>query len=232
MLAGVAAAVTLTAMKQSQLMTIGTVVVVALILAAAIVIPRLGGADAATAAEIDYAAQPVAGSRDAPVKVAVFFDVLVPHCATFSETVTPVLKREYVESGTAALYFLNFPVIDARLSRDLGMVGECVQRQGNDGFVILEPILLRSQPTLRQLGSGQAMVDHAIGLAEQYVPGIDVQLLRSCVDDAETGPAVDADAEAARRAGVTGTPSVLVNGVLVSNPTLANIRRAIEDAAN
>src|SRR5690606_13513078 len=211
---------------------IGTIVVVALILAAAIVIPRLGGDSAGSVAQIDYDAQPVAGSRDAPVKVAVFFDFLCPHCATFSETVTPVLKREYVDDGTAAIYFLNFPVIDAVLSRNLGMVGECVQRQGNDGFVILEPILLRSQPTIRQLGSAQAMTDHAIGLAEQYIPGIDSELLRSCVADGETGPAVDADAEAARRAGVTGTPSVLVNGVVVSNPTLANIRRAIEDAAN
>lgn len=232
MLAAHTATVTLTAMKQSQLMTIGTIVVVALILAAAIVIPRLGGNNAAAAVELDYAAQPVAGSRDAPVKVAVFFDFLCPHCASFSETVTPVLKREYVEDGTAGIYFLNFPVIDAVISRNLGMVGECVHRQGNDGFVTLEPILLRAQNTLRQLGSGQAITDHAVELAEQYVGGLDSDRLRTCVAEAETGPAVDADAAAARRAGVTGTPSVLVNGVMVQNPTLANIQRAIEDAAN
>src|SRR5690606_15792297 len=133
MLSAVVKPGTLVLMKQSQLMTIGTVVVVALILAAAIIIPRLGGGSA-TAAAIDYDSQPVAGSRDAPVKVAVFFDFLCPHCATFSDTVTPVLKREYVDDGTAAIYFLNFPAIDAVLSRNLGMVGECVQRQGNDGF--------------------------------------------------------------------------------------------------
>src|SRR5690606_3140895 len=101
---------------------------------AAIIIPRLGGGGTAEAASIDYDSQPVAGSRDAPVKVAIYFDFLCPHCATFSETVTPILKREFVDDGTAAIYFLNFPVIDAVLSRNLAMVGECVQRQGNDGF--------------------------------------------------------------------------------------------------
>lgn len=220
-------------MKQSQLMTIGTVVVVALILAAAIIIPRLGGASpAAPVAEIDYDAQPVAGTRDAPVKVAVFFDFLCPHCANFGETVTPVLKREFVEDGTAAIYFLNFPVIDPVLSRNLAMVGECVQRQGNDGFVTIEPIFLRAQQAFAQLRTAQAMTDHAIELATQYVPAIDAGALRACVEGSETGGAVDADAAAARRIGITGTPSVLVNGVQVTNPTLANLRAAIQDAAN
>ncbi|HZJ09322.1 MAG TPA: thioredoxin domain-containing protein [Trueperaceae bacterium] len=213
-------------MKQSQLMTIGTVVVVALILAAAIIIPRLGGGGGGTAvaASLDYEAQPVAGSRDAPVKVAVFFDFLCPHCATFSDTVTPVLKREFVEDGTAAIYFYNFPVVDPVRSRAMAIVGECVQQQGNDGFITIEPILLRSQRTL-------STTDRAIELALQYVPALDAESLRTCVDDTQTAQAVDADIAAARELGLTGTPAVLVNGELVANPTLANLRSAIQDAA-
>lgn len=231
MLSVAARAGRLTGMKQSQLMTMGTIVVVAIILAAAIVIPRLGGG-AATAAEFDYDSQPVSGSRDAPVKVAVFFDFLCPHCATFSETVTPVLEREFVDDGTAAIYFLNFPVIDAVLSRNLAMLGECVQRQGNDGFVAIEPVFLRSQQTFAQLRTAQAMTDHGIELASQFVPGIDTTALRTCVEEAQTGDEVDADVTTARQNGVTGTPSVFVDGVQVSNPTLANIRTAIQNAAN
>lgn len=231
MLSGVVKAGTLVPMKQSQLMTIGTVVVVALILAAAIIIPRLSGGSAAAAA-IDYDAQPVSGSRDAPVKIAVFFDFLCPHCATFSETVTPVLEREFVADGTAAIYFLNFPVIDAVLSRSLAVLGECVHKQGNDGFVAIEPIFLRSQQTFAQLRTAAAMTAHGIELASQYVPGIDTAALSTCVEEAETGSEVDADVTAGRQNGVTGTPSVFVDGVQVSNPTLANIRSAIEKAAN
>src|SRR5690606_14920692 len=212
-------------MKQSRLLTIATVVVVVLILASALVIPRLSGNGAQTAgADIDYAAQPYVGDPEAPAKVTVFFDFLCPHCANFAETVTSVLKREYVDDGQAAIYFVNFPVIAPQgMSRTLAMVGECVNRQGSDGFGILEPVLLRAQSTLNT-------PQRAYELAEQFVPGLDRAALEECVQGNETAALVDEDVQLARRLGVTGTPSVFVNGRLVSNATLANVRAAIEDA--
>lgn len=220
-------------MKSSKNLTILTVAVVAVILLAAIIIPRLGGNTAqAASGDFDYLNQPVAGSHDSPVKVAVFFDFLCPHCAEFGETVTPVLKREFVDTGTAAIYFYNFPVIDPVISRNLGMVGECVYQQSNDAFVGLEPVLLRSRSVLAGLGTNTAITARAVSLALDYAPTLDAAALNTCVSEARTGPAVDADAALARSLQLGGTPSVLVNGVLVSNPTLANIRRSIESAAN
>src|SRR5690606_11382380 len=148
-------------MNQSRTMTIATVAVVVLILAAAIVIPRLGGSEQPAAATIDYSGQPIVGRDDAPVKMLVFFDFLCPHCATFSETVTSVLKREYVANGDLAIHFANFPVIAPQgMSRTLAILGECVNRQGRDGFGVLEPVLLRAQSTL-------TTVARAIDLAEE-----------------------------------------------------------------
>ncbi len=212
-------------MKQTRLLTIATVAVVVLILAAAILIPRLTGSETqAASAEIDYASQPYVGDPAAPVKVAVFFDFLCPHCANFSETVTSVIKREFVDEGQAAIYFLNFPVIAPQgMSRTLAMVGECVNRQGSDGFGILEPVLLRAQSTLNT-------TQRAYDLAAEFVPGLDRAALEQCVSGNETAGAVDADVQLARRLGVTGTPSVFVDGRLVANATLGNVRAAIEDA--
>jgi protein-disulfide isomerase len=206
-------------------MTIATAAVVVLILAAAIVIPRLGGGTAsAQAVEIDYTGQPYVGSPDAPVKMMVFFDFLCPHCANFAETVSSVLRREYVADGRLVIYFANFPVIAPQgMSRTLAMVGECVNRQGRDGFGQLEPVLLRAQSTLTNAA-------RAIDLAAEYVTGLDRGLLESCVQSGETAGLVDADVRMAQRLGVQGTPTVFVNGQLVANPTLANMRRAIEDA--
>lgn len=220
-------------MKNTQTLTIVTVAVVAVILLAAIIIPRLGGNTAQVATgDFDYAAQPVAGSPDAPVKVAVFFDFLCPHCATFGEDVTPVLKREFVEPGTAAIYFYNFPVIDPVISRSLGMVGECVYQQSNEAFIGLEPVLLRSRPVLIGLAGNTAITERAVSMALEYAPTLDATALNTCVSEAATGPAVDADAALARSLELGGTPSVLVNGVLVANPTLDNVRRAIQSAVN
>ena len=204
-----------------QRLTLITLVIAALVVAGVLIAPRIGGA--AATGDIDYAAQPVAVSPDAPVKVAVFFDFLCPHCATFSETVTPILKREFVDTGTASLYFLNFPVVDATRSRSLAVLGECVYQQSNDAFVELEPIMLRAQ---NELGN----ISRAIELAATYAPSLDGDELRTCVNEARTADAVDADVATTRSFGLTGTPSVVVNGAVVSNPTLENVRRAIENA--
>lgn len=205
-----------------QRLTLITIVIAALVVAGVLLAPRFGGA--AATGDIDYAAQPVAGSPDAPVKIAVFFDFLCPHCATFSETVTPILKREFVDRGTASLYFLNFPVVDPVRSRSLAVLGECVYQQSNDAFVELEPIMLRAQS---ELGS----VSRATEIALTYAPALDGDALRTCVNEAQTAAAVDADVAATRTFNLTGTPSVVVNGTVVPNPTLDNVRRAIENAA-
>ena len=47
-----------------------------------------------------------------------------------------------------------------------------------------------------------------------------------------TADAVAADVATAGAFNLTGTPSVIVDGKVVSNPTLANIRTAIRNAAN
>ncbi len=207
----------------AQRLTVISAVIIVLVVAGLLIVPRLTGQSAS--AELDYASQPVAGSRDAPVQIGVFFDFLCPHCATFSETVTPVLKREFVDSGTAAIYFFNFPVVDPVRSRSLAVLGECVARQDNDAFVALEPVMLRAQS---QIG----VISRAVELALDFAPNLDGEALRACTNETQTAALVDADVAAARTLNLSGTPSVTVNGVVVSNPTLANIRNAVQNASN
>ncbi|MCC6312026.1 MAG: thioredoxin domain-containing protein [Trueperaceae bacterium] len=209
----------------SQRLTLLTIVVAVLVVLAAVIVPRLTSSSAAPVATIDYASQPRAGSADAPVKVAVFIDFLCPHCAEFSENIAPQLLRDFADTGKAAFYYLNFPVIDPAVrSRYMAVLGECVYQQSNEAFVTLEPILMRAQNDIARNTS------RALDLAIQYAPQLAADQLRQCVSASETARDVTADEAAARQANLTGTPSVLVNGVLVSNPTVANISRAIENA--
>src|SRR5690606_4208774 len=178
-------------MKNTQNLTIITVVVVAVILLAAIIVPRLGGSSPqVAAADFDYASQPRAGSPDAPVRVAGFVDFLCPHCADFGESVTPTLKREFVDTGAAAISLFNLPVIDATISRSLGMVGECVLLQSNDAFLAIEPVLLRSRATFASLGTNSAITARAVSLALDYAPSLDAATLNTCVSESATAAAV------------------------------------------
>ncbi|NLG09617.1 MAG: thioredoxin domain-containing protein [Deinococcales bacterium] len=207
----------------SQRLTMISVAVVILVIAAFAIVPRLTATQAS--GDIDYGANPRLGSPDAPVKVAVFFDFLCPHCASFSANTTPVLEQEFVNDGTAAIYFLNFPVVHPIVSRDVALVGECVFQQGNDIFTQLEPVLMRGQQSLRSRAD-------AIDMALAYAPDLDGGALRDCVASTEAADALAADVAAANQLRITGTPSVAVNGQLVANPTLANLRQAIRNAAN
>lgn len=207
----------------AQRLTIVSAVAIVLVVAGLVIVPRLTSQPAS--ADLDYASQPVAGSRDAPVRIGVFFDFLCPHCATFSETVTPILKRELVDTGEAAIYFFNFTVVDPVRSRTLAVIGECIFQQDNDAFVTLEPIFLRAQSQI-------AVTSRAIELALEFAPNLDGTALRACANGNQTADRVDADLAAARALNLGGTPAVTVNGVVVSNPTLANIRNAVRSASN
>src|SRR5690606_32628851 len=159
-----------------------------------------------------------------PGQMMVFLRFLCPRDGTLAEGVTSLPRREFVADGRRAIYFANFPVIAPQgMSRTLAIVGECVNRQGRDAFGQLEPVLLRAQSTLNTAA-------RAIDLAEQAVPGLDRGQLEACVQGAETAGLVDDDVRLAQRLGVRGTPTVFVDGQLVANPTLANVRRAIDDA--
>ncbi len=209
-------------MNPQRLMLISAIAVI-LVIAGFAIVPRFTASTAS--GSIDYSANPRLGSADAPVKVAIFFDFLCPHCASFSDQITPVLRQEFVDTGVAALYFVNFPVVNPVISRDVAMVGECVYNQSNDAFTELEPMMMRAQSTMRSRAD-------AIDFVISYGPDIDGGALRDCVSSTAASDAVAADVAAASGFNLTGTPSVVVDGRVVANPTLANIRTAIRNAAN
>ncbi len=206
----------------AQRLTLATVGLAVLVVAAILIVPRLGGGGT-SAAKLDIAGEPVLGQADAPVTIEVFEDFLCPHCAEFSDAVMPLIQRDFVESGKAKVAFFNFPVVDPVQSRTIGGLMECVYQQSNDAFWQLEPILFRSQ---NELGN----TARAIELATTYAPGLDGAALRTCVNGSAGTDAVDADVKTAQQLGLTGTPSVLVNGKQIANPSYANIQSAVQSA--
>jgi protein-disulfide isomerase len=204
----------------SRPVILATLAVAILAVAALFVVPRVtaAGADAA-GADLALDAQPRSGPADAPVDVVVFLDFLCPHCASFAEDVQPRLEREYVETGAAALYAMNFVVIGPESER-IAHVGECVRDQDDDAYWAFETAAFRSQSGLSE--------STALELATEYAD-VDADELRACVAEDRRLDAVRADVATAQRLGLTGTPSVLVNGAQV-DATYGGVSSAIEAA--
>lgn len=202
-----------------------TLVAAVAVVAAIVIVPRLGGTGiSAQGTELSLDAQPRKGPADAPVDVVVFEDYLCPHCGTFAENIAPRIERAYVDDGSAAYYSKNFVVIGPESER-IAQVAECVFEQGNEAFWTFEEVAFRSQTGLNEA--------RAIALAEEYVSDLDAAELRSCIAEGRGLEAVRADMADAQALGVQGTPTVFVNGEQVRtgyDDIAAAIEAALADA--
>lgn len=208
-----------------------TVLVAIVVLAAVLVVPRLTSSGTPTTsstssnsgAGLTYEGQPSIGDANAPVTIALFEDFLCPHCAEFSDQVWPQIKRAYIDTGKARAVYFYFPVIDQVQSRVIGGLGQCVYLQSNDDFWNLEQILMRTQQQLMNTA-------RAIDIAMQYAPDLNRQQLQTCVDNGTGAKVVDKDNAMGRNLGVQGTPTVFVNGKMVTNAGWDGVKKAIDDA--
>jgi protein-disulfide isomerase len=202
-----------------QKLTIATVALAVIVIAAILIAPRLGTAGSA---DLDLGGRPRLGPADAPVTIAVFEDFRCPACAQFELTVLPEVKREFVDTGQASLVFVHFPVLGPT-SEHIARIGECVFQQSNDAFWDMKTPMYRAQS---ELDSSR----RAEELALTYAPGLDEAAFRECLASAQSLERVRADRAVATNLNLRGTPSVVVNGTPLPSATLAEVRRAVEGA--
>lgn len=174
-------------------------------------------------ANIETKGQPMLGQEDAPVTLVVFEDFSCSHCRHFNEDELPKIEREFIDTGKAKLYFVNFAFLGAN-SRAAALASECVYKQSPAGFWDYEKILMRSQ------GKDIYDTESLVELASTYVSGIDSAALSQCIEKEETADVLDADIAMARAVGVDSTPVVVVNGTFAQNYSYDIVAPAIRDA--
>jgi len=133
--------------------------------------------------------------------------------------VEPKLYREYVEDGTLRIEWRDFPY-RGRESVDAAVAARAAQAQGR--FWEYHDLLYKNQFA----GFGD---ENLLAYAEEA--GLDVQRFENDYESARYEGAVRKSFLQGQRAGVTGTPTFVVNGqVLVGLQPLGVFESAIEDA--
>jgi len=201
-----------------QKLTIATLALAVLVVAALLIVPRLGS----QAAELDLSGRPALGATDAPVTIAIFEDFRCPACGQFDAAVLPDVKRAYVDTGQARLVFVHFPVLGPA-SDHVARIGVCVAEQSNDAFWDMKSPLYRAQGELDTARRAEE-------LALTYAPGIDEAAFRTCLAGDASLASVRADRTVATDLNLRGTPSVVVDGTPLASATLAEVRRAVDAA--
>ncbi len=177
---------------------------------------------------LDLSHQPMIGGSDAKVEVAAFEDFKCPACKGFEDQIYPQLERDYIRPGKIKFYFVNFAIPLGADSNTAANAGECVYEQNEAAFWEYKTILYRSQQAENLTWATPA---YLVELAKTYVPDIDAEALKTCIDEDRYATRVQEERAMGVSAGVTGTPTVFVNNQVVSNVYDYPAFKAVLDAA-
>ena len=160
------------------------------------------------------------GNPDAPVKVIQFSSYYCSFCKNFSENVESRFIRDYVEPGLVYYRYVNLPG-DGEASQQAAVASYCAADQ-NRFFDYKD--LLYTYSAAEDGFSANNLNKYA------NLIGLDKNDFESCLYDTQYKDAYEQDLLLAEEAGVTGTPSFLVNDQLVySNDLFATIDSLINN---
>jgi len=152
---------------------------------------------------------PSRGPADAPVVIVAFSDYQCPFCKRVEPTIDAVMAKYPTQ---VRLVFRHLPLDGLHpQARPAALAAVCAESQGK--FWEYHTLLFANQQAL-----GSEDLDKYAATA-----GLDVPAFKTCLQSPETAQRVQNDAEAARAAGITGTPAFFINGLLISGA------RPIED---
>lgn len=153
---------------------------------------------------VNEAGQPFKGSPSAPIILEEFADFRCPHCADFYTDFKPLVD-EFVKTGQVQLVFMNFPVMGQQ-SITAAQAVECALAQGPEAFWAYHDALFEN----RQAGDSLYTRASLIDVAEQL--GLDSDAFTTCLNGNRQTAEVQKDIADGEARGVTGTPSLFLNG--------------------
>jgi protein-disulfide isomerase len=164
------------------------------------------------------------GSPDAPVKIVEYASYTCPHCADFHANVFKNLKAEYIDTGK--VHFTLREVYFDRYGLWAAMVARC---GGEMRYFGIHDMLFDKQKEWAASQDPMEVVNNikAIGLAA----GLDQAALDACLNDQAQAEALIKQFETNMAAdGVTGTPTIFINGEKHSNMAWADLKALIDAA--
>lgn len=144
------------------------------------------------------------GAEDAPVTIIEVSDYGCSHCRDFNLDKAGILDEQYVQPGQVRWVFLPYAL--GPQTQPAAEAAMCAAEQGQFDAFHMEMFEIQ--------GSSAAMTKNGFIAAADKL-GLDVEQFTSCFDRNKFDDVLRDNMNAARQAGVTGTPTFFINGTKV-----------------
>jgi protein-disulfide isomerase len=223
--------------RNQRLVLIGVIAAVGLAIVAFIVVPAIRSSSAPvgefvkiTPGAYNSAAGTTMGDPGAKAKIEIFEDYTCSACKVYSDSVEPQVIKEIVDTGQAYYVFHQFPFLDDRSSDKnsdrSANAALCAADQNR--FWEYKSMLFANQNGV----VGEFSDKRLIAFAESL--GLDMQQFEACYNEGRFQSQINEDIALGQNKGITGTPTIFINGVDVSPgkvPTFEQIQQAVQAAA-
>jgi protein-disulfide isomerase len=205
---------------RSRLTTIGLITAGALLLVIAFIWPQFTTIDDLIVPEKTELPNPDGlslGDPNAPAVIDIFVDFQCSACQFFTQSVEPLIIEYLVATGKARMVYHHYPFLDGD---GVGGIGEsdqaanasmCANEQ--DRFWDMHGMIFANWNGTNQGNYSnrrlQAMADEV---------GLDMDAFNACFNENRYRDDIQADFDYGQEIGVSGTPSVFVNGQKVGEP--------------
>ena len=142
------------------------------------------------------------GTDSAPITVIEYASMTCPHCAHFSETTFPELKKRYIDTGKVRFLFREFPL--DRLAFAGFLLARCVP--SDKYFPMIETLFAQQRDWVveKPLQPMRAIAKQA---------GVSQEAFDACLEDHKLIEGIEkVRSQAADKFGVNSTPTFFVNG--------------------
>ena len=164
------------------------------------------------------------GSANAPVTIIEYASMTCPHCARFSETTFPELKKRYIDTGKVRFIFREFPL--DKLAAAGFMLARCASKDGGgERYMAVVETLFAKQ-------SEWVVPDNPVpplkNIARQF--GFTEESFNDCLRNQKIMNGIEAVRDrAAAKLGVNSTPTFFVNGKKVAGDvTIETLAKEID----
>ncbi len=140
----------------------------------------------------------VLGNPDARITIVEFADFACPHCIDYLPTSERVIN-DFVKTGQARFEYRTFPTAGGQVTAFLGAIAVCLDEQRPGVFWEVKDRLYQMASTGRYDGNTGRTIAQSLGL--------DYSAALAC---AQSQKQIETDVAVGQRAGVQGTPAVLI----------------------